>query len=313
MSLVKGLEDLDAEDTSRVGGKAANLGELSRIGVPVLPGFTTTSDAYDLYMEETGLKGKLEEALEGLDADDVDELQETGEKIRELIKDAEMPDELRREIVEAYHELEERVDVDAVKVAVRSSATAEDLPEASFAGQQETFLNVEGEEDLVESVKKCFASLFTDRSISYREDRGFDHFDVKLSAVVQKMGRSDLASSGVMFTIDPDSGFDDVVVIEAGYGLGELVVQGEINPDEYVVFKETDGILEKVNGGKEKRMVLRGDVNTIESVPREERDEYALKEDQIEELAGYAEKIEEHYGKPMDIEWLLDGDLDELF
>ncbi|MFB6167163.1 MAG: pyruvate, water dikinase [Candidatus Nanohaloarchaea archaeon] len=313
MSLVLELDDLDSEDTSRVGGKAANLGELSRIGVPVLPGFTTTSDAYDLFMEETGAGEEVREVLEGLDPDDVDDLQERGKKIRDIIEGKDMPEELGEKIREAYRSMEENLEVEGLKVAVRSSATAEDLPEASFAGQQETFLNVEGEEELVESVKKCFASLFTDRSISYREDKGFDHFDVKLSAAVQKMGRSDLASSGVMFTIDPDSGFDDVVVIEAGYGLGDLVVQGEINPDEYTVFKPTDGILEKVKGSKGKRMVVRGDVNTIESVPREERDEYALNEDQIEELAGYAEKIEEHYGKPMDTEWLLDGELDELF
>ncbi len=307
------LDDLGKDDTAVVGGKGANLGELSRIGVPVLPGFTTTADAYDHYVTETGIKDDIEAALSDLDADDVENLQATGKTIRSLIEDAKMPDDLRDAIVTTYRELADELGMDEPKVAVRSSATAEDLPGASFAGQQETFLNVAGPDELVEAVKGCYASLFTDRAISYREDKGFDHFKVKLAAVVQKMGRADKGSAGVMFTMDPDSGFDNAVVIEASYGLGDLVVGGEVNPDEYVVFKPTNGIIEKQLGDKAKRLVVRGDVNTIERVPREERERYALSDDKIRELAGYAERIEEHYGRPMDIEWLLDGDLDELY
>ncbi|MFB6265653.1 MAG: phosphoenolpyruvate synthase, partial [Candidatus Nanohaloarchaea archaeon] len=313
MDLVLDLEDLGKEDTEIVGGKSANLGELSRMEVPVLPGFTTTSQAYDFYVRETGIEDDIREILEDLDVDDTDALQEAGEEIRDLIVGAEMPEELEDRILEQYSELGEDLGEEDPAVAVRSSATAEDLPEASFAGQQETYLNVEGEEDLLEAVKKCYASLFTDRAISYREDRGFDHFEVKLSCIVQKMGRADRGSAGVMFTIDPDSGFEEVVVIESSYGLGEVVVQGEVNPDEFVIFKPTGGIVEKSLGDKEKRMVLRDGTNTLERVPREDRERYSLTEDQVEELASYAETIEEHYDQAMDIEWLLDGDLDELF
>ncbi len=251
--------------------------------------------------------------MEDMDPDDVDQLQEAGEEVREKIVEAEIPGELRERILEEYGKMAEKMGEEEPSVAVRSSATAEDLPGASFAGQQETFLNVQGEEDLLESFKKAYASLFTDRAISYREDKGFDHFRVRLSAIVQKMGRADTGASGVMFTIDPDSGFDNAVVIEASYGLGELVVQGEVNPDEYIVFKPTGGIIEKVLGDKKKRMVVRSEVNTIESVPREEREKFVLDEDEVAELAGYAKKIEEHYGRPMDIEWLLDGETGEMY
>ncbi|MCJ7478928.1 MAG: phosphoenolpyruvate synthase [Candidatus Nanohaloarchaeota archaeon QJJ-7] len=313
MTLVLGLEDLSKEDTGKVGGKSANLGELARMDIPVLPGFTTTSDAYDLYVSDTGIEEEIRKILEGLDVDDTEALQEAGEKIREIIIDAEMPGELREKIIRQYSEMADELGEEEPAVAVRSSATAEDLPTASFAGQQETYLNVEGEEELLESVKKCYASLFTDRAISYREDKGFDHFDVKLSAIVQKMGHSDNGSAGVMFTIDPDSGFEDVVVIESSYGLGEVVVQGEVNPDEFVVFKPTNGIVEKVMGDKEERMVDREGENVLEEVPAGERNSYSLTEEQVKELASYAETIEEHYDKPMDVEWLLDGDLEELF
>ncbi|MDY6766421.1 MAG: phosphoenolpyruvate synthase [Candidatus Nanohaloarchaea archaeon] len=313
MALVVDLSELSQDDTASVGGKAANLGELARLGVPVLPGFTTTSEAYDRYVEAAGIADEIRGILDDADIDDTDELEAAGEKIRALFEEAAMPEELADAIRQQYHALADELGEDDPAVAVRSSATAEDLPEASFAGQQETFLNVAGEDELLEAVKGCYASLFTDRAISYREDKGFAPFDVKLSCIVQAMADADEGSSGVMFTIDPDSGFDDVVVIEASYGLGELVVQGDVNPDEFVVFKPTGGIVDKVKGDKEKRMVLRDGVNTVEAVPAEERGEYALTDGQVTQLAEYAEQIEQHYGAPMDIEWVLDGDRDELF
>jgi len=224
-----------------------------------------------------------------------------------------MPPQLESAILERYAKLGDEFGIADPEVAVRSSATAEDLPEASFAGQQETFLNVAGETELIESIKHCFASLFTDRAIAYRENNDFDHFDVKLACAVQKMGRADLASSGVLFTLDPDTGFDEVVTIEAAYGFGEPIVQGVVDPDRYVVFKPTTGIIEKELGGKSQRMVRRNGGTKLESVPEEKREQFALSDDRIEELATYATRIEEHFGKPQDVEWLVDGDLDELF
>ncbi|MDG5817267.1 pyruvate, water dikinase [Natronococcus sp. A-GB7] len=312
-SFVRSLEGLSGDDTDAVGGKSANLGELADLDVPVLPGFTTTASAYDYYVEETGIHAEIESQLEGLDVDDVADLQRRGERIRRTISEASMPPALESVIRERYVELGDELGIDDPEVAVRSSATAEDLPEASFAGQQETFLNVAGETELLESIKHCFASLFTDRAIVYRENNDFDHFDVKLACAVQKMGRADLASSGVLFTLDPDTGFDEVVTIEAAYGFGEPIVQGVVDPDRYVVFKPTTGIVEKECGGKAQRMVRRNGGTKLESVPEEKRAEFALSDDRIRELAQYATRIEDHFGTPQDIEWLVDGDLDELF
>ncbi|MFB6208498.1 MAG: phosphoenolpyruvate synthase [Candidatus Nanohaloarchaea archaeon] len=317
MTNVLWFDDITADDTAKVGGKSANLGELqNEVDVPVLPGFATTADAYDRFIKETDLKEKIERLLDGLDTNDVNDLQRRGEQIRAHIKEADMPEDLRKDFIESYHELSEKLGVDEPKVAVRSSATAEDLPGASFAGQQETYLNVSGDQELIESVKKCFASLFTNRAISYREDRGFNHFDVKLSAVVQKMGRSDTGAAGVMFTIDPDSGFENVVTINGSYGLGEYVVLGEVNPDEFTVFKENMGIIEKKLGDKEIKLVRSDDPdkdNEEVEVPPEEREQFCITENQVKELAKYALRIEEHYGKPMDIEWVLDGQTKELY
>ncbi|WP_225741361.1 phosphoenolpyruvate synthase [Halorussus halophilus] len=310
---VLSLDELGSEDVGRVGGKSANLGELSGLDVPVLPGFTTTASAYDYYVAETGIRESMADLLAGLDPDDVDDLQKRGAKLRDLFESATMPRALERVIVERYRWLADELGVENPKVAVRSSATAEDLPTASFAGQQETFLDVSGEEDLVAAVKGCYASLFTDRAITYRADRNFDHFEVKLACLVQVMGRADRGCSGVAFTIDPDTGFGNAVVIEAAYGLGELLVQGRVTPDRYVAFKPTNGILEKTLGEKESRMVWRGDRNEIESVPRREREQYALSDDRIRTLTGYATTIEDHFGRPMDIEWLYDGEREQLF
>ncbi|MXV64171.1 pyruvate, water dikinase [Natronorubrum sp. JWXQ-INN-674] len=307
------LEELSGDDTDAVGGKSANLGELADLDVPVLPGFTTTASAYDYYVDETGIHAEIESQLEGLDVDDVADLQRRGEQIRRTISEASMPPELESAIRDRYAELGDELGIDDPEVAVRSSATAEDLPEASFAGQQETFLNVAGETELLESIKHCFASLFTDRAIVYRENNDFDHFDVKLACAVQKMGRADLASSGVLFTLDPDTGFDEVVTIEAAFGFGEPIVKGIVDPDRYVVFKPTSGIVEKECGGKSQRMVRRNGGTKLESVPEEQREAFAISDDRIRELARYATRIEEHFGTPQDIEWLVDGDLDELF
>lgn len=318
METVLWFDEIGADDTDRVGGKSANLGELSNeVDVPVLPGFATTADAYDHFIHETDLRDKIETLLDGLDTDDVTDLQRRGEQIRAHIKEAEMPQELRDQFIESYGELEDKLGVENPEVAVRSSATAEDLPGASFAGQQETYLNVQGREDLIRRIKDCFASLFTNRAISYREDKGFSHFDVKLSAVVQKMGRSDIGAAGVMFTMDPDSGFEEVVTINGSYGLGEYVVLGEVNPDEFTVFKKNFGIIEKELGDKEIKLVRDDesdeDDNKEVKTPKEEREQFCITDNQVRELAKYAVRIEEHYEKPMDIEWVLDGQTNEMY
>ena len=317
MGNVLWFDNIDADDTGRVGGKSANLGELqNEVNVPVLPGFATTADAYQTFIEETDLKDKIENILSDFDNNDVSELQRRGEKIRAHIKEAEMPEELRKDFIESYEELEERLGVENPEVAVRSSATAEDLPGASFAGQQDTYLDVSGKKNLIKRIKDCYASLFTNRAISYREDKGFSHFDVKLSAVVQKMGRSDIGSAGVMFTLDPDSGFDNVITINSSYGLGDMVVAGEVNPDEFTVFKENYGIIEKKLGNKEIKEIRSEEedqeVETVK-VPQEEREKFSITDNQVKELAKYAHRIEEHYDKPMDIEWVLDGQTNELY
>ena len=318
MDNVLWFENINADDTGKVGGKSANLGELSNeVDVPVLPGYATTADAYDKFIHDTDLRDKIEKLLDGLDTDDVNDLQRRGEQIRAHIKEAEMPDELRESFVEAYENLEEKLGVENPEVAVRSSATAEDLPGASFAGQQETYLNVQGKQDLIRRVKDCYASLFTNRAISYREDKGFSHFDVKLSAVVQKMGRSDIGAAGVMFTLDPDSGFDNVVTINGSYGLGEYVVLGEVNPDEFTVFKENMGIIERKLGDKEVKLVRDDESDDNDNkevkVDKADREKFCITDNQVQELAKYALRIEDHYEKPMDIEWVLDGQTKELY
>lgn len=239
---IKCFEDLRIKDVPSVGGKNASLGEmirnLSEKGVNVPSGFAITAYAYKYTMEKAGVDKKIRQILSDLDTRDVNNLAERGQKIRELIKSTPLPKELEDEIRKYYRDMEKRYGKN-VDVAVRSSATAEDLPDASFAGQQETFLNVRGENDLLGKVRDCFASLFTNRAISYRVDKGFDHFSVYLSVGIQKMVRSDLASSGVMFSIDTESGFSNAVYITGAYGLGENVVQGTVNPDQFYVFKPT--------------------------------------------------------------------------
>jgi len=315
------FDDIGIEDVPLVGGKNASLGEmhqkLTSKGVDVPNGFSITAYAYRHLLKTAGIGQAIEDALANLDTHDLRNLQACGEKARNIIRTAEFPDDLRKAVLESYQKMEEMYGP-SVDVAVRSSATAEDLPDASFAGQQETYLNIRGPEQLIDACRRCFASLFTDRAISYRHDKGFGQFDVYLSIVVQKMVRSDSASSGVLFSIDTESGFEDAVFITGAWGLGETVVQGAVNPDEFYVFKPTlkEGkrpIVGKTIGSKEIKMIYDNDPNTEEPVKTinttpEERGMYVINDDEILQLAKWACIIEDHYGKAMDIEWAKDGD-----
>src|SRR3990172_6819597 len=324
------FDEIGIGDVPSVGGKNASLGEMSRElsgkGIKVPYGFAITAYAYRHFLEKSDIRREIEETLKGLDTGTVANLRERGRRIRTAIVDAELPEELKEAIVAAYRKLCEKYGEDT-DVAVRSSATAEDLPTASFAGQQETYLNIHGEAALLLACKRCFASLFTDRAISYRVDKGFDHMKIALSIGVQKMVRSDLASSGVMFSIDTETGFRDAVLLTASYGLGENIVQGTVNPDEFYIFKPTlktgsRPILQKKLGSKEFKMVYDiggGMLTKNVTVPPEERNRYALSDDEILQLARWTCDIEEHYtGKkgeytPMDIEWAKDGVTGEMF
>ncbi len=312
-------------DVGRVGGKNASLGEmirsLSSEGVKVPDGFATTATAYRRFIAETGLDAGIGRHLDRL-ANGEAALADTGSAIRRLILDAEIPGDVAAAITAAYQDLSRASGQTDVEVAVRSSATAEDLPDASFAGQQETFLNVRGERAVLAACRRCFASLFTDRAISYREAKGFGHLDVALSAGVQRMVRSDLASSGVMFSIDPETGFPGVVVIDGAWGLGETVVQGSVIPDKMMVFKpalESAGrvpIIEKTLGSKEKKLVYAtggsGRTQTMPTTARE-RQSFVLTDAETVELARAALVIERHYGRPMDMEWAKDGMTGDLW
>jgi len=313
------LKDVGMSDVERVGGKNASLGEmisgLNSQGVRVPGGFATTAKAFESFLDHSDLKNKINELLSNLDITNIQELTKTGLLIRQWVEEAPFPKDLHQSIVESYKKLTQQLGSD-VTFAVRSSATAEDLPEASFAGQQETYLNVSGIDDILIAVRKVCASLYNDRAISYRVHQGFEHEMVSLSAGIQQMVRSDIGSSGVMFTLDTESGFEDVVFITSAYGLGETVVQGSVNPDEFYVHKSTlksgkPAILSRSLGSKSIKMVYAEDnsnspVATTE-VDSEDRLRFSLSDSQIEELAHYAMKIESHYGRAMDIEWALDG------
>ena len=313
------LKDVGMSDVDKVGGKNASLGEmisgLESQGVRVPGGFATTAEAFESFLEHSDLKNKINKLLSDLDITDISALTKTGLLIRQWVEEAPFPDELHQSIVKSYGELTRQLGPE-VTFAVRSSATAEDLPEASFAGQQETYLNVSGIEDILTAVRKVFASLYNDRAISYRVHQGFEHDMVSLSAGIQQMVRSDIGSSGVMFTLDTESGFDDVVFITSAYGLGETVVQGSVNPDEFYVHKSTlasgkPAILSRNLGSKSIKMIYADDnakspVTTTE-VDSKDRMKFSLSDSQIEELAHFAMKIESHYGRAMDIEWALDG------
>ena len=327
--LILWFEEVGIADIPLVGGKNASLGEmiqqLTKQGVNVPGGFATTADAYRYFIQSACLEEKLRSLFADLDVEDVKNLRERGKKARSLLLHTPFPVELRLAITEAYQSLCQKYYHDT-DVAVRSSATAEDLPDASFAGQQETYLNVTGVEGVLAACHRCFASLFTDRAISYRQTKGFDHFDVALSVGVQKMVRSDLASAGVMFSIETETGFKDAALISAAYGLGENVVQGSVNPDEYYVFKPTliagfRPILDKRLGSKELRMVYDDGTKFTKnvSVPLSERGKFVLTDEEILQLARWACLIEEHYSQvhgihtPMDIEWAKDGITNQLF
>jgi len=316
---IRFFDELGIDDVPLVGGKNASLGEMYRAltpeGVKVPHGFAITAEAYRYVLEQAGAWQALQRALEGLDPADVEDLKRRGFQARKIVYEAGIPDDLRTEILVAYQRLEEEYGPD-LSVAVRSSATAEDLPTASFAGQQDTYLNIRGGEGLIEAVQRCFASLFTDRAIHYRIDQGFDHFKVALSVGVQKMVRSDLAASGVMFSIDTETGFREAVFITAAYGLGETVVQGAVDPDEFYVFKPTfrqgfRAVLRRRMGAKKIRMVyaMGGDRQTTRIVPtpKAEQQRFCIDDDDVLTLADYATKVEDHYGRPMDMEWAKDG------
>ncbi|MCX6762794.1 MAG: phosphoenolpyruvate synthase, partial [Candidatus Moranbacteria bacterium] len=325
------------KDIELVGGKNASLGEMFRNlrkkGILVPDGFSVTAEAFRYFLSQNKLDGEIKDILKGLDTGNMRNLAQRGYRVRETILSAEFPVDLRNQIVDAYSKLSRdynprksfrinwnREDhtnhfAGGVDTAVRSSATAEDLADASFAGQQESYLNVTGEYQLLDSIKKCFSSLFTDRAISYRVDKGFDQLSIALSVGVQKMVRSDEAASGVMFTIDTESGFSDAIVINGSYGLGENIVKGKVNPDEFIVHKPTlkkgfKSIVGKKMGSKENKLVYSvGGTSTTQNaiVSQEDRKKFCLTDEEALELARWGLLIEEHYKKPMDIEWAKDG------
>ncbi len=317
-------------DVALVGGKCASLGELFRElttqGVRAVDGFSTTSHAYELLLETNGLRKKLQKLLKGLDVNDLDELARVGSEARGLMLETPFPPDVEDAIHNAYKTLGDRIGKKTFEVAVRSSATAEDLPDASFAGQQDTILNVRGKARLIEACHECYASLWTDRAISYRTAKGFDHFDVALSIGIQPMVRSDIACSGVMFTLDTESGFREAVVINGAWGLGEAVVQGMATPDEWIIFKPTlklgfRPIVTRKLGVKEVKMVFADDGTgtQVRNVVETQRNRMCLAGFEVLQLAEWACAIEDHYSKlagqhqPMDIEWAKDGITGELF
>jgi pyruvate,water dikinase len=307
------FKEIGKQDVPLVGGKSANLGEMtSKTKVPVPYGFALTADAYRLFIKESGLEKKIADALATLkDSNDTVSLQKVGAEIRKMINSAPIPKELEKVIIKGYEELSLHEKVKNPFVAIRSSATAEDLPDASFAGQQETYLNISGAANVVASVRECYASLFTDRAIFYRVQKGFGDFDVALSAIVQMMCYSE--SSGVLFTMDPSTGDESVVVIEAAYGLGEYVVKGSVTPDNYYVDKGTLKIIRKTIASKTILLAQKSDGGTVEqSVPEALRDRQVISDDQVLELAKFGLTLEEHYGRPMDIEWGLDKQTGKL-
>ncbi|HCJ91128.1 MAG TPA: phosphoenolpyruvate synthase, partial [Acidaminococcaceae bacterium] len=298
------FEQMERKDVAIVGGKSSSLGEMTaKTDVPVPYGFATTAYAYRYFIEKTGLKKKMADLIGQLtDVENTVLLRDVSAQLRQAIMDEEMPQDLQEAITKAYGELGGKLHETDPYVAVRSSATAEDLPDASFAGQQDTYLNVHGADMVIRKVKECYASCFTDRAVYYREKQGFDHLDVALSAVIQMMVHSQAA--GVMFTVNVANGEDKNVLIEGAYGLGEYVVQGTVTPDDYLVDKKTLQIVEKTVNPQEVKLIRKpgGDVEEVR-VPEEEGRQQKLTDEQIVELAGYAVKIEKHYGCYMDMEW----------
>ncbi len=324
-AFILAFSQISIKDIPLVGGKNASLGEmycrLTPQGVPVPNGFAVTAYAYRYLLKKAHIKDDIKRALKGLDTKNVRDLATRGQRVREIIIGAKFPTDLERAIKQAYRDLSRHFGMVNVDVAVRSSATAEDLPDASFAGQQETYLNIRGEAEVVAATKKCIASLFTDRAISYRVDKGFDHFKIALSVAVQKMVRSDKGSSGVMFTLDTESGFRDVILINSAWGLGEFVVKGVVNPDEFYVFKPTlaqgfKSVIGHKLGDKRFKLIYAGNQKHPTKrvlVPESERQKFSLTDKEVLQLADWGLKIEQHYKKPMDIEWAKDGITKKLF
>lgn len=330
MSYVRWFSEISLDDVASVGGKNASLGEMYRelapFGIPVTNGFAITADAYRDVLTTAGAWARLHQALDGLDAANVADLASRAQRAHDLVLNAPLPETLLHEIRDGYRKLEQEYGP-RTAVAVRSSATAEDLPNASFAGQHESFLNITGEEMLIDAYRRCIASLFLERAVHYRIDQGFDHFKVALSVGVMKMVRSDKASSGVAFTLDTESGFRDVVMITGSYGLGENIVQGAVDPDEFYVHKPTyesgyRAVLSRRLGSKAKRLVFADGTDTLsrtinEPTPVDAQQRFCLDDDEVLTLAGYCLAVERHYGKragersgrlPMDVEWAKDGE-----
>lgn len=311
------FSEINKGDVPIVGGKNASLGEmysnLTSKGINIPNGFATTADAYRYFLDYNGIDKKIAKIFSEVDLNELEDVQKAGKLSRDLTMKGKFPEDLKKEIIEAYEKLCEEYG-ENTDVAVRSSATAEDLPDASFAGQHESYLNIKGNGDVLEAVKSCYASLFTDRAITYRRDKGFEQLSVYLSAVVQKMVRSDIASSGIMFTLDTDTGFDKVVLINSVWGIGELIVKGRITPDKFFIFKPTEAIINKEMGRKDRKMIYResGGVKEIKT-SKEEENNYSITDEEALTLAKWGCIIEEHYQLPQDIEWAKDGNTGELF
>jgi len=322
MKYILKFKQISKKDVPVVGGKNASLGEmltkLSRKGVNIPDGFATTAQAYFYFLKYNQIDKELKKLFKKFNPESISSLTETGKKARNLILKAKFPEDLKQEIIKSYKDLSLQYQKKKIAVAVRSSATAEDLPSASFAGQHETYLNVSGEKNLLLAVKKCISSLFTDRAISYREQKGFDHLKIALSVGVQKMVRSDVGSAGVAFTLDTDTGFRKVVLINSIWGLGEMVVKGKITPDQFYVFKPTLNkgyrpIIVKNLGRKTKKLVLAKSGSKEKPVSKRDQFRFSLTDDEVLTLAKWAVKIENLYGCPQDIEWAKDGVENKLY
>ncbi len=325
------LNEVSLKDINLVGGKNASLGEMIQniesMGIKVPNGFAVTTNAYRDFIDFNGLQEQVVNLVSGLDDGNLPELRRVGAEVRQLIRNGIFPQKIKEEIRERYQQLSESYGQNMIDVAVRSSATAEDLPDASFAGQQETFLNVRGSESILEAVRNCFASLFTDRAISYRNTFNYNHFDIALSVCIQKMVRSDMAASGVAFSLDPESGFKDVVVVNSSWGLGEMIVQGAVSPDEFIIFKPSleqgfSSIIEKKIGNKDKKMIYgedHGKLTKTVTVSDEDKEKFSITDQQALEIARWVSSIEKYYSKlkgrwcPMDVEWAIDGISGDLY
>ena len=331
MKYIINLNEVSLKDINLVGGKNASLGEMIQniesMGIKVPNGFAVTTNAYRDFIDFNGLQEQVVNLVSGLDDGNLPELRRVGAEVRQLIRNGIFPPKIKEEIRERYQQLSESYGQNMIDVAVRSSATAEDLPDASFAGQQETFLNVRGSESILEAVRNCFASLFTDRAISYRNTFNYNHFDIALSVCIQKMVRSDMAASGVAFSLDPESGFKDVVVVNSSWGLGEMIVQGAVSPDEFIIFKPSleqgfSSIIEKKIGNKDKKMIYgedHGKLTKTVTVSDEDKEKFSITDQQALEIARWVSSIEKYYSNlkgrwcPMDVEWAIDGISNDLY